>query len=152
MARSVMVVGLAFALSLPSVSAAAATRSFGEKISLTTPTKLKSVVAAPAEFEGKDVLVSGSIVRACEKKGCWMEVKTDANQMRVTFKDYGFFIPLGSAGKTARMQGRVLQKEISVADQRHYLEDAGAKPAEIAAVKAPKQELTFVASGVEIVD
>ena len=43
--------------------------------------------------------------RACEKKGCWMELAGAEGigpGMRVTFKDYGFFVPKDSRGRWAR--------------------------------------------------
>ena len=53
--------------------------------------------------------------KACEKKGCWMELAADAKGpgVRVTFKDYGFFVPLDSAGRTAKVEGVVKVAELS---------------------------------------
>ena len=39
---------------------------------------------------------------------------------------------------------------MSVAEQRHYAEDAGKTAKEIAAIKKPKQSLSFIADGVKI--
>lgn len=103
--------------------------------------------------DGKDSLeatVSGEIVSSCQAKGCWMDVKlADNSTMKVTFKDYGFFIP------TEDLEGReviftgIAKKEVtSVEDQRHYAQDAGKSESEIQAITAPKEELRFVADGV----
>lgn len=133
----------------PSV-ASAAPQAFGEKITLTTSTSLKAAIQTVAAFKDKEILATGTVEKVCEKKGCWMTIRTDAAEVRVTFKDYGFFVPVGSAGKPVRIQGRLEQKEVSVADQKHLLEDAGAPKAQIDGIKSPKQEYSFVASGVEI--
>jgi hypothetical protein len=45
-------------------------------------------------------------------------------------------------------QGTPEVKTTSVADLQHYAEDAGKSKEEIAKIKTPKTELTFVAEGV----
>ena len=111
------------------------------------------------QMEGKDsvkVKLVSDVLASCTKKGCWMDVKTaeGAEPIKVTFKDYGFFVPVDSAnpaineGKTAVMEGWAYREEVSVADQQHYLEDAGKSKEEIAAVTTPKTSITFVADGV----
>ena len=45
--------------------------------------------------------------------------------MRVTFKDYGFFVPKKSAGYIAIVQGEVRKEWVDVETLRHYAEDAG---------------------------
>ena len=39
--------------------------------------------------------VTGKVENVCLKKGCWMTIKNpDGEPMRVTFKDYAFFMPM----------------------------------------------------------
>lgn len=141
------ILSLGFATSL---LAATAPRTFGEKITIKTVTPLKEVVAQFDRYKDLDVVTTGAVTKVCEKKGCWMTVKTDAEDVRVTFKDYAFFVPASLTGQTARLQGRLTRQEVSVADQKHLLEDAGASKEAIAAVKQPKTEFAFVASGVSV--
>ncbi len=68
--------------------------------------------------------------------------------MRVTFKDYGFFVPKDIAGKTVVVEGVAQKKTTPVSELRHYAEDAGKSKAEIAQITDPKNELAFVADGV----
>jgi hypothetical protein len=71
--------------------------------------------------------------------------------MKVTFKDYAFFVPTDNAmmaGKEVIMQGTAKFATISVEDQKHYAEDGGATKAEMDAIKEPKNEITFEANGV----
>ncbi len=74
-----------------------------------------------------------------------------ANQeVRVTFKDYGFFVPQDIAGKKAIIEG-VLKKEITdVATLKHFAVDEGKTPEEIAAITKPEEKFVFVAHGVII--
>lgn len=120
--------------------------SFAEKNIITTA-DLQSAVA------GKDSLqatVTGEIASSCQAKGCWMDVKlADNSTMKVTFRDYGFFLPVEDLeGKTAVFSGIAKREVISVEDQRHYAQDAGKSESEIQAITAPREELRFVADGV----
>ena len=45
---------------------------------------------------------SSEIAEVCSKKGCWMKLPlNDSIQTMVRFKDYGFFMPLDSQGRSA---------------------------------------------------
>lgn len=61
-----------------------------------------------AQFEGKDSLetkLMATITEVCAKKGCWMTLDLGNDmEMRVTFKDYGFFMPKDAAGRLAYIQ------------------------------------------------
>jgi hypothetical protein len=70
--------------------------------------------------------------------------------IRVTFKDYGFFMPLDAAGKTVIADGIASIEETSVADLKEYAKDAGKSQEEIDAITEPERELVFEASGVII--
>ena len=105
------------------------------------------------QLESKDSVVgkvTAPITAACQKKGCWMTVDLGGTEMRVTFKDYGFFVPKNSSGHTATMEGVARKEEISVATLKHYAEDAGKSKAEIAAITKPETEYSFEATGVII--
>lgn len=99
-------------------------------------------------FEGK---VTATIQEVCTNKGCWLTVALpDGNLMRVTFKDYGFFVPTTSQGYPLILEG-VAQKSITnVETLRHYAEDAGKPQEEIEAITQPKEEFAFEAVGVLI--
>jgi hypothetical protein len=78
-----------------------------------------------------------------------MEIKNAAGApLRVTFKDYGFFMPKDAAGKTAIMAGIAKVEVTSIADLKEYAKDAGDDKAAIDAIKEPKKELVFEANGV----
>jgi len=100
--------------------------------------------------EGRSV-VAAEIVDVCLVKGCWMNVRTEGGQdIFVKFKDYAFFVPMNAAGRQVRMHGDLMTKTVSVAELRHYAEDAKKSPAEVAAITEPKSQLTFMAESVVI--
>ncbi|WP_226388821.1 DUF4920 domain-containing protein [Penaeicola halotolerans] len=109
---------------------------------------LKMVLAGQPVFEGK---VTGVIEEVCSKKGCWLTMDLgNGEKMRVTFKDYGFFVPKNSAGYKVTIQGIAKQTTTDVATLRHYAEDAGKSKEEVEAINAPKVEYAFEAEGVII--
>ncbi len=96
---------------------------------------------------------SGTIETSCSVKGCWMTLQADGSTQRVTFKNYGFFVPTeGLNGKTAIFQGYCQKVETSVVELQHYAEDAGKSEEQISQIVDPKTEYKFVATGVIITD
>ena len=133
-------------------SVQAQTGSYGEEL-----TDAKAIKATNLEktMDGKEAMkmkLKGEIAEVCQMKGCWMTVATgDGQTIRVTFKDYGFFVPKDAAGKKTVIEGEAKMETVDVATLKHYAEDAGKSAEEIAAITEPETKLTFVASGVEIV-
>jgi len=110
-----------------------------------------------AQMEGVDTLktkVEGTINQTCQMKGCWMTMAmADGSEMRVKFKDYGFFVPTeGAEGKTAIIEGMAFTDTISVDHLKHLAEDAGKTEEQIAAINEPEVGLNFEAHGVIIRD
>ena len=75
----------------------------------------------------------------------------DGNQVLVKFKDYGFFMPKDVAGKEVIINGKAFVEEMPVDEQRHYAEDAGKTPEEIAAITESKRTYSFEADGVLLI-
>ncbi|MEZ4231021.1 MAG: DUF4920 domain-containing protein [Polyangiaceae bacterium] len=116
------------------------------------PVSLSEVLSKPKAYEGKTVHVDAKVRRACSQKGCWMELAEGAEDKaatcRVTFKDYGFFVPTDSAGAEARLEGVVKLKKVT-ADHVQHMEQEGATFAD----KHPDgsaSEVALVATGVEL--
>lgn len=96
--------------------------------------------------------IRGMVGEVCQKKGCWMTVAaSDDEDMMVRFKDYGFFMPFDLGGKEVIMNGIAYYEVTPVDELRHYAEDAGDSPEEIAMITEPKRELKFLADGVQLV-
>ena len=101
----------------------------------------------------ENVAVTGKVTDVCDKKGCWMTVKTDNNEkFFVKMKDYAFFVPTALKGKNVVLEGAAETKVISVDEQKHYAEDAKKSQAEIDAITKPQEEIRFVATGIKVVD
>lgn len=141
LALGLMLIGASFITKAQSVHGETITES-GAIPATELATKLESKDEMPAK-------VTGVVESVCKAAGCWMKVKTaDGQTMRVTFKDYGFFVPKDIAGKTVVFEGVAKVKTTSVAMLKHYAEDGGKSKEEIAKITAPEKAIGFVATGV----
>ncbi|WP_257668863.1 DUF4920 domain-containing protein [Parapedobacter tibetensis] len=97
--------------------------------------------------------IEGEVVEVCKKKGCFIRVKREGegSPILVRFKDYGFFMPQDIVGKIVVLEGQAKVKEVSVAQQQHFAEDAGKNAEEIAKITEPKMDINIIADGVVVV-
>lgn len=95
-----------------------------------------------------NVVVEGEVTEVCQAMGCWVKLKNDnGDDVFVKFKDHEFTVPKDIAGKYAYVSGTAMRKKISVKEQRHLAEDAGATKDDIAAIKDSKVEIRIEATG-----
>lgn len=125
---------------------------YGEEITTEDMITTDKMVAMLSESESINVKVKGEITATCAMKGCWMNlVLPSGEEMRVTFKDYDFFVPKeGMEGNVAVIEGVATRTLTDVATLQHYAQDAGKSEEEILAITEDKEELAFEATGVLI--
>ena len=123
----------------------------GEPLKGAKAVKLADVLAKPQAHDGKTVLVEGTVRKACERKGCWMELAADTQDkspgVRVTFKDYGFFVPLDAAGSAAKVEGTVKVAVLEEKMAKHYASEGATVPR---GPDGKAREVQLVATGVEL--
>jgi hypothetical protein len=141
--------------SYPADSVGADGRSFhGLRIAEMGALPLAQLPGLTAEKGGivEPVKVEGEITATCQAKGCWMTLKmADGSDMRVRFRDYGFFVPKDAAGKMAIVEGKAFLDTVSVESLRHYAVDGGMSEEEAEKkYTAPEITLSFEATGVII--
>lgn len=121
---------------------------FGAPLGDSPKVALSDLVKDPAAWSGKTVRTEGVVAAVCQGSGCWMTLKSGDASVRVTFKNYGYFVPIDSAGAAASLEGVFSVKTVPEATARHYAgETPGGKPD---AIKGDQKELSLVASGVEL--
>jgi hypothetical protein len=128
-------------------------QSFGDKITAENVMSRDDLIEKYKKLKPGDsvhVKFTSEVKEVCQNKGCWMKMDMGEEQAMVRFKDYGFFMPKDLAGTEVIVEGYAFVDEMSVEDQRHYAEDAGKSPEEIAAITEPKRTLSFTSSGVLI--
>lgn len=117
--------------------------------SVITPEKMTTLMTNKEKLE--DAQLTGYVSKVCKKEGCWMVLRTkkeSGDDVMVRMKDHAFTVPKDIEGKTAVVKGTVIKKMQSVAEQKHYLEDAGATADQIAKITAPKPVYEMQVTGV----
>lgn len=105
-----------------------------------------------ASFDGTptEMAFTTEITGACQKKGCWMTMDAAGKEIRVSFKDYDFFVPLDSEGHTATVNGTLYYDTLTVEQLRHYAMDANASEDSINSITEPVLTLSYEATGVYV--
>ncbi|MDG2146720.1 MAG: DUF4920 domain-containing protein [Flavobacteriaceae bacterium] len=124
---------------------------FGEKF---TATETKDFIDDKDLINLQDnIQIKGEIKSTCKMKGCWMELDVAEKTIFVRFKDYGFFVPKeGAEGKLAVVNGKLSIDTLSVAQLKHYAEDAGKSKEEISLIDKEEITMSFLAEGVIIMN
>lgn len=100
--------------------------TFGSPLDLTLPmVELKSLMKNAHQKLGKKHLIFTKIAKVCQKKGCFFIAQQDDIVVRVSFKDYDFFIPTDSANKTVMMAGELVKMNLTEENAKHYNADLG---------------------------
>lgn len=127
---------------------------YGDSIDYTSPKSAQDVYRQLKKLAPKDTLqltFQSKTTGVCKKKGCWMTLAMpESKDIKVTFKDYGFFVPKDLSDQKVIVKGKGFLKEVSVDEQKHYAKDAGKNEQEIAAISQPSKEYRFIATGVAI--
>ena len=104
-------------------------KELGKKISLKKKTSISKILENPEKFMGKKVLVEGTILAVCEKRGCWMELASDKEfqKIKIKVKDGEIVFPLEASGKTALVEGEVykisMTQEEAIKSAQHEAEE-----------------------------
>lgn len=130
---------------------------YGADVSNTVVSKAVTVAKLENELEktkkAEGIAVKGEVTDVCEKRGCWLTLKTeDGSSFFVKMKDYAFFVPTALKGKNVVLEGNAERKVTSVDELKHYAKDAKKSKAEIDAITAPKEEVRFLANGIKVVN
>jgi len=122
---------------------------YGKAIESGTPkVGLDQALSNPKAFESKRIRIQGTIGPVCQNKGCWMYLTDGANKIRITFENYGFFVPLDSEGRRVEVEGMLDVEVIAKEQLQHWAaEEKDGKPEQIV---QDATTVLFVASGVLI--
>ncbi|HEY8539085.1 MAG TPA: DUF4920 domain-containing protein [Steroidobacteraceae bacterium] len=130
------------------LSTLAVAEHYGAPIKGGTPVSLETAIRQLDRETRADVLIEAQVEAVCVVKGCWMALKSPTGDVRVTFKDYGFFVPGNIIGKTVRVEGTLERVAMTLEETKHFVKDAGGDPS---TVTQPRTEYRIVAIGVEVV-
>lgn len=125
--------------------------SYGATITAKDAMSAEELGEAYATMRAGDTLtvkVKGVIADVCEKKGCWVKLPVDQEEMAfVKFKDYAFFLPRNGKDKEVVLSGKAYKSITPVDELKHYAMDAGESEEEIAKITEDRVTLAFMADG-----
>jgi len=107
-------------------------------------------ILALDELGGKDITMSGKVVKSCSKMGCWVSMESGGKKARAIFKDHGFAVPKEIVGKNIVAVGVLSEKEVSESKAKHFAKDDGASKEDLAAIKGPQKAFQFLATRIKI--
>ena len=123
--------------------------SCGTDTSLSVPCMFSSLGRSNySHSKGKNMSNVLDIVSHSGVEVLWLDNNSDSKGVadRVTFKDYGFFVPKDAAGREVIIDGIASLKELDEETAKHFADDSGREfnP------ETDMKEVSIVASGVLI--
>ncbi|MFN8673096.1 MAG: DUF4920 domain-containing protein [Candidatus Sericytochromatia bacterium] len=104
----------AIAFSLIAFNAYAKEIKFGKDITLKDKTSVSKILENPKSFVGKTLLIEGTVLDVCPKRGCWMKVSSDKKKESIKLKveDGDMIFPTDALGKMVKAEGTVVFQNI----------------------------------------
>ncbi|MGI9239065.1 MAG: DUF4920 domain-containing protein [Woeseiaceae bacterium] len=129
------------------VEKTADTESFGAPLDESVQSVSLEVLANDGgAYVGQSVRVVARVAQVCQKKGCFFIAQEGSSVVRVSFKDYGFFVPSDISGKRVTFIGEVVAREVSADEAAHYTEDLGTEAVSV----EPGEVYEIVATSVRV--
>lgn len=123
------------------------TETFGSPLDEAVPAvSLEQILSDGESYVGKSVRVEARVSEVCQKKGCFFIAQAGDSVVRISFKDYAFFVPTDISGKRVMFVGEVVAKEITPEAAEHFAEDLGSEAAPV----EPGMTYEVVASSVRV--
>jgi hypothetical protein len=94
---------------------------------------------------GRPLSIKAGVAEVCRAKGCWMVLTDGQRSVRVTFRDYAFFVPKDLAGKTVVAEGVLSRRLVSPEEAAHLAEESGSAES---ISPTPREEWLLVATSV----
>ena len=100
-------------------------------------------------YEGEAVSLKQAIVtEVCQAKGCWMLLVDGDTYARITFENYGFFVPIETSMQRSLVYGVLSEHTLSGEQATHFARDAGSQST--LAVQGEVKEYSIVARSVQL--
>jgi|TARA_B100001142_G_scaffold90846_1_gene92668 hypothetical protein len=88
---------------------------------------LTEAISGLEQGESEFVKIKGQITEVCQAKGCWMILVDGDTYARVTFENYGFFVPTETSMQRSVVYGQLSERVLSGEQAEHYAQDAGSQ-------------------------
>ena len=102
--------------------------TFGEAMAeLPELVTIAEIRAAPKDHMTSPLALTARVAKVCQKKGCFFIAQQGSETIRVSFKDYGFFVPTDIGGREITLLGELVAHELSPEKAQHLSNDLGEK-------------------------
>lgn len=129
------------------VERTAESETFGAPLDESIPAMtLDELAADGGQYVGQPVRVVARVAKVCQKKGCFFIAQDGSSVMRISFKDYGFFVPTDISGKHVTFVGEVVARDVSSEEAAHFAADLGGQ----GEMLKPGKTYEFVATSVRV--
>jgi len=81
----------------------------------------------PKSYLGGSLAIKTEVSKVCQKKGCFFIAQQGKQTIRVSFKDYDFFVPTNVAGQQVMLVGEIKKHDVTDAQAQHLSNDLGQK-------------------------
>ena len=126
-----------------------ADQSFGGEVPVNgDPVTLREAIGSIEEAEGEFIKIRGQITEVCQAKGCWMILVDGDTYARITFEDYGFFVPTETSMQRTVIFGQLSQRTLSGQQAEHFAQDAGSQSK--IKLEGEIREYSILARGVQL--
>lgn len=110
------------------VATDAISETFGSPANQNLPkVTLENLLTNGDKHLGTPFTLTTRIAKVCQRKGCFFIAQQGKHSIRISFRDYGFFIPTDSSGKTVTLTGELVKKELNESQAQHFSEDLNAR-------------------------
>lgn len=114
--------GLLVAISM-STCVQAKVYEYGEAVDSSQLVDISRVLERADTYLDKPVTVRGTIISVCEKRGCWMELSSDAKfeRLRIKVRDGDMVFPVSAKGSQAIAKGQLHVINLDLSQTKRYL-------------------------------
>lgn len=110
------------------------------------PVALSALLADPESYANQSVVVAARVAKVCQKKGCFFIARDGSATVRVSFRDYSFFVPTDISGREVLLVGELERVELSKEQAEHLESDLGSADTGL----TPGPQFEIVASAVRV--
>jgi len=128
---------------------------FGEAINEKVTVNISTLLANPEQYLDKEITVAGTIVGVCSRRGCWVDIASDAKfeKLRIKVRDGDMVFPIHAKGRQALATGKLTAIELSLEQTQKYKTDLAKRRGETIApesITAPMSIYQLSPTGVKV--
>jgi hypothetical protein len=97
------------------------------------PVTLAALFADAESALGNNSVVETRVSKVCQKKGCFFIAQDGDVVVRVSFRDYAFFVPTDISGRTVMLSGTLVRRDVSDEQAAHFAADLGVEKTPVSA-------------------